>query len=313
MQEQHNKDRQFSYVMPCDRTRYADLFSDTLSRFEVPDGIVDGFVGGMVVDSLEKPSVGRMWFHMNHYFGGDPSHPRASHVVPELPGSYLMVCPQNSSWPRFLYEHLHGRYGDKVKKCHYFQFRMTNPDIGHLRNLANTELPDGFRLTWIDRDAAMLMERQKLPGDDYCCLPIQFTSAEDFLARSYGYCVRNEEKVCSIATLWFPSSRYAEIQIETRLEVQRRGFAATAAAAFCLYSIERGLTPVWICTSTLSAKTAARIGFEMTDAFECLFLSEGVLDPAMNVEHHIPLAMRRFDFGKRETYPYLHEPSVADA
>ena len=117
---------------------------------------------------------------------------------------------------------------------------------------------------------------------------------------------QRHKKRC-IEGFWSIDSTDVEIDIETKLGVQGKGFATMIAATFMIYCVENGITPIWNTTSTISAKLAERCGFDLSDAFETLFLAKGAFDPSMNVDHSIPIALRRFDFGKKEEYSHLNE------
>ncbi|MEM7131611.1 MAG: GNAT family N-acetyltransferase [Chloroflexota bacterium] len=294
-----------NYVMPCARKNYKDLFSDSVRKFLMAEAIIDGFCGGMIIDDYHKPSVGRIWYGMENYFGGNVSHANAKIIMPKLPGLYHMLFSGNSQWPHFLFD----AYNGQLKKSHCFQFKIPHPNLEHLSRLSNHPLPEGLRLARIDLDSARVMEQQETPDDDYCCIPSEFNSAEDFVSRSYGFCIRSESKVFSRISASYPSSSPTdvEIDIETRPEVQGKGFATIVAAAFIIDCVENGIAPIWNTTSTLSAKLAEKLGFDLTDAFETLLLATGVFDPSMNVDHSIPIALRRFEFGKKEEYPHLNE------
>lgn len=293
-----------NYVMPCARIKYKNLFSDSVSKFLMAEAIIDGYCGGMIVDDYNKPNVGIIWYGMEYYFGGNVHHPNAKIIIPKLPGNYHMLFSDGSQWPQFLFE----AYNRQLKKNHYFHFKIPNPDLEHLERLSKKQLPEGLRLAWIDLDSARVMEEQEKPNDDYCCIPSEFNSAEDFVSRSYGFCIRSENEVLSRVSANYPGSSptEVEIEIETKQEAQGKGFATIVAAAFIIYCAEKGITPIWNTTSTISAKLAEKLGFDLADAFETLLLSEGVFDPSMDVDYNIPIALRRFKFGKKQIYPHLN-------
>jgi RimJ/RimL family protein N-acetyltransferase len=135
--------------------------------------------------------------------------------------------------------------------------------LGEWRSL----IPGGFNLWQVDQT---LLEQSHL--EDLAELKHELCSerpsVEDFLGKSFGFClVRDNQQIISWCLSEYNSASRCEVGIETQPDYQRRGFATITASALVEHAFRNGITQVgWHCySSNLPSGAAARkVGFQLT-------------------------------------------------
>jgi len=286
------------YIMPHERMRYADLFAANTRMNEVVTSVMEGYFGSMLVDSTEKSTVGRLDCSIFSFFGGNPDLPEATSLIPQLPGTYIMVFPRASRWPDLIHQHYTGNPPEdgKLSINRYFDFSWKELDIECLEGLAAGPLPKGLELSWVGPAEAKMMETQQTPDDNFACLPTTFFSAEDFVGRSFGFCIKTKERVVARCVAFTVSSTGINLDIETHPRFQHQGLATVVSAAMVRYCLQKGINPAWHAVNTTSARLAEKLGYVPVDYYETLMLAKGVHDPSWDIPYEPSLPLSRFSF-----------------
>lgn len=139
-----------------------------------------------------------------------------------------------------------------------YAFTGEKLDVGRLRGLA-THVADGYRVEQIDLGFAQRIAADKSVFTDSHLL--NFKSAEDFIARGFGFCLLKGDEMACIATTFTVCDKGIKIQIDTRENHQRKGLATAAAAHLILHSLEKGLDPNWDADNVISCRLAEKVGY----------------------------------------------------
>lgn len=88
-------------------------------------------------------------------------------------------------------------------------------------------------------------------------------SKETFLKRGFGFCIVQGQKVVAECISIFRGDDFAEIDIATHPDHQRKGLAGLVATSFIEHCIQNGITPCWDCNSDniSSQNLAGKLGF----------------------------------------------------
>jgi GNAT superfamily N-acetyltransferase len=125
-------------------------------------------------------------------------------------------------------------------------------------------LPSGFALQPV---TAELVARDELENVGYLReeLCSERPSIEDFLARSFGFCVLDGSSLAGWALSEYNLAGRCEVGIATIDEYQRRGLGTVTALALVEYALANGYSRIgWLCwkSNVASSALARRAGFE---------------------------------------------------
>jgi GNAT superfamily N-acetyltransferase len=135
------------------------------------------------------------------------------------------------------------------------------PDVFDFEKLAafTRSLPAGFTLAPFDE---IICEQARLEdwSRDFCTL---FDGTADFMARGIGVAVLFEGRPVSGASSYLLFDGGIEIEIDTKPEFRRRGFATACGAGLILACLERGLYPSWDAYDLRSVALAEKLGYHL--------------------------------------------------
>ncbi|WP_410983435.1 GNAT family N-acetyltransferase [Bacillus cereus] len=86
---------------------------------------------------------------------------------------------------------------------------------------------------------------------------------EGFLKHGFGFGIVQDQKIVAECVSIFRGHGFAEIDIATHPNYQRKGLARLVATSFIEHCIQNGITPCWDCNSDniSSQKLASKLGF----------------------------------------------------
>jgi RimJ/RimL family protein N-acetyltransferase len=126
-------------------------------------------------------------------------------------------------------------------------------------------LPDGYRLHPVDAD---LLAQAHLQNMDWLKeeMVSERPSLDDFLAKSFGFCVIHEDKIVGWCLSEYNCGSRCEIGIATDEAHQRQGLATAMATAVIPHARSQGIHQIgWLCwaDNTPSSATARKLGFQL--------------------------------------------------
>src|SRR5262245_35093326 len=201
------------------------------------------------------------------FFGGDPTHPVARHLVTQLTGEQIILVA-SEAWRALIY-HVHG---PRIIPQPRVAFSTKYLDLAHLQQLMRG-VPTGYQITQIDLELAQHIGRE-VSAD--LMLPEVWASPADFVAHGIGFCARTGERIVCGAVSAARCDTAIEIQINTLPAYRRLGLATVVGALLVAHCVEHGLEPDWdTATDNLpSQRLAQRLGYVPESHYEWLVLPE---------------------------------------
>jgi RimJ/RimL family protein N-acetyltransferase len=237
-----------------DRRRLARLF-EAYPWNHLPDAILDGTTGQALADDEDNPQVAVLEAPSLKLsiVGGDAGHPSAREYIEGLSPPKALICA-SAGWEALLRQVHRG----KLLRLPRYAFTSENLDRAHLRQLGS-RIPDGYRLERMDLNLAQQLagEKSEFASDHM----LSFDSPEDFIARGFGFCLREGDEIVSVATTFVICEKGIEIQINTREEHQGKGLATVVAAQLIVHSLETDLDPNWDAENERSVGLAKKLGY----------------------------------------------------
>lgn len=175
------------------------------------------------------------------------------------PGRLLIGSP---AWQRLAQERL-------VCRSYQRQHFLLEPQptlLCRLRQLAQP-LP-GTRLEPIDQRWFFYCRGQEWAAD-FCS---QFACDSDYARWGRGVFLLRDGQPVSGASSYLVSRTGFTIQVQTRPDCQRRGYAVTAAAALVLAALREGLYPDWDADNAASSALAVRLGYTPQQEYTTLLV-----------------------------------------
>jgi len=205
--------------------------------------------GRVLVDSPVRPRCAVAVAGDFLYCGGVPG-PEARHILRRAMGVYedwLIYAP--GAWMDVLQSIA------QVKLVTRVAFDHRQPENRHLRSLLKT-MPEGATFQpiegeWID------WCRQAEWSRDF----VSLYSNEDYRQRGLGVLLMVNGEAVAGASSYVSYPGGIEVQMQTRDDMQGRGYATLAAAKLILLAHERGLIATWDAANEASAHIAEKLGY----------------------------------------------------
>lgn len=125
------------------------------------------------------------------------------------------------------------------------------------------ELPKEFQIEKIDEKWYT-----KLQEEEWSCdLCSQFETAQEYMQHGLGFLITKEGKAVAGVSSYSYYDKGIELEIDTKEEFRRRGFATVLGARIILECMTKGLYPSWDAANLISVRTAEKLGYE----FDCAY------------------------------------------
>ena len=220
--------------------------------------------GTILVDKREKPSVILVKRKVLQFVNGDSTSKEAEALIKHLEPNRLIIVP-DKEWGEKLKEKWKEQLHTKIRT----KFSSTELTRGCMQEIVK-QLPDGLGIELLTKETIGTISEQAS-----FIIHILFSSLEDFLTRSFGFCIKDGGNIVSVALAASPTyGKDYEIHIETDPGYQRRGLAMINSAKLIDYSLEKGLIPHWDADNEPSAKLAKKLKFIKPEHYETYFWSD---------------------------------------
>jgi hypothetical protein len=208
-------------IAPAERRTLAPLFTDHRHLRPDVDAVLQGYCGTASANTGTTFQVAQLSISVLTFFGGDPTHPVARHLVTQLTGEQIILVA-SEAWRTLIY-HVHG---PRIIPQPRVAFSAKYLDLAHLHQLMRG-VPDGYQLTRVDLELAQRIGREVSAG---LMLPEVWGSPADFVARGIGFCARTGERIVCGAVSAARCDTAIEIQINTLPSWRRLGLATVVGA-----------------------------------------------------------------------------------
>jgi len=209
-------------------------------------------------------------------------------------GKYLVAGDTNSTaFNEFLSEYLfnrgnHSNYFDLYSSSHKLVAKLDEIlgdnavklsrqvfqwDSSNLSSMSKWSemLPEGFELRKMN--AALFEKYSKELDSSYNDL---WGTADNFVSNGFGFCILKDNEFVSVCNTYYVREGFAEIDIVTKDEFRRQGYALITCSEFIKYCVRNNIEPVWDCDNgNENSKILARkLGFKSVETYQMHFWHE---------------------------------------
>ena len=175
----------------------------------------------------------------------------------------MIAVPQNKLWENMLTQF----YGKKAKIISRYATKKEPPIFNkhHLEKIV-ASLPKQYTLSMIDSHFYKLCKSEAWSKD----LVSQFSTYKKYRRLGIGVVISKDGLIISGASSYSRYQNGIEIEIDTRKEYRRNGFACICAAKLILECLKRNLYPSWDAHNKASAALAEKLGYHYSHAYTAL-------------------------------------------
>ena len=237
--------------------------------------------GRVLVDSPVRPRCGVAAAGDFLYCGGVPG-PEGKHMLRRAMGTYDgWLIYAKGPWLEVLREIAPVKMHTRMAYRHDVQ-----PRDEHLRSLLRA-MPEGAAFKPIEGAWIPWCRRDEWSRDF-----VSLFTDEGYAQRGLGVLLMVDGQPVAGASSYVSYPGGVEIQLQTRDDMQGRGYATLAAAQLILLAHERGLIATWDAANPVSAHIAQKLGYEMEGEYQVAMIdkSETIFRPA--TEQDVPALAR---------------------
>jgi GNAT superfamily N-acetyltransferase len=233
------------------------------------DCAIEGQMGRALADDIEEPTV----FLIEQggffaYLAGDAQSAAGRALATAMSGPKLLIPanagpPAGDQWLTLLNE-LHS---GKLVPVDRYRFSSEDITLAKLNSLMHGSAYRGA----IRRMDVALANRFGDHPQGWVDLGA-YESAEDFLARSIGYCLLDGDELLGAAYGSLVCSRGIEVSIFVHPEHRRRGLALALGASLLRYCWEHNMDANWDAANPESCKLALKLGYRARGSYVAHYL-----------------------------------------
>jgi GNAT superfamily N-acetyltransferase len=226
------------------------------------DCVVEGQMGRVLVDEIEKPHSFMLQAGPFVYFAGTAAGPGAADLVRTL-GAGSLVMPSAQGWV----ELIRSVHGDRLARAERHSFSSESLSADNLLRICRMSPYDG---------------RVRKMGEDFFSSGLaasvqrdlaQFDSTEDFIKRGVGYYVEDRGRLAGTAFSSLVCSKGIEVSIFVSVEHRRKGLASSLGAYLLMWCLENGIEPHWDAANPESCRLAEKLGYERSGTYRAHILA----------------------------------------
>lgn len=217
---------------------------------------LQGVMGKVYGDSPKNPASASAVLGDFHFFAGKPKKEIILYETEYFGKDFRILVPGDEDWG----ELIESCFGDQVKKSVRYAVKK-EPDVFDREKLYGMadKLPEGYTLKMIDEPLFWWLRET-----DWCRDWVaQYADYAAFQKYGLGVVMMKEGEPVSGASSYSGYSGGIEVEIDTREDCRRRGFASICGAKLILECLERGWYPSWDAHNRRSAALAEKLGYHI--------------------------------------------------
>lgn len=207
-------------------------------------------MGVAYADDLNHPQSAQIITGGFCFFGGKADEG----IIQNSEGLAFVMVPPDEHWEKAIER----EFGHKVSRQIRYATKK-EPDVfarSKLKGIVET-LPAPYELRMIDREVYGKIMSSRWAVD----LCVNFESCEDFIENGLGVVLMNGEEILSGASSYTYYRGGIEIEIDTREDQRRKGFALACGARLMLECLARNRYPSWDAHNLGSLALAQKLGY----------------------------------------------------
>lgn len=224
---------------------------------------LQGIMGKIYADHPNTPTAAMAIIGDFTFFAGKPNRELVSYKPDWCTQSFMIMIPQNESWKNAIIDF----YGKRATVISRYAIKK-EPHIFDKKKLekAVASLPKPYTLCMIDERLYQMCKAEAWSAD----LVSQFPNYENYCKLGIGAVVCKENIIISGASAYSRYKEGIEIEIDTREEYRRRGFAYVCGAKLILECLKRNLYPSWDAHNKGSVALAEKLGYHYSHTYTAI-------------------------------------------
>ncbi|MDE6909092.1 MAG: GNAT family N-acetyltransferase [Lachnospiraceae bacterium] len=224
---------------------------------------LQGIMGKIYADNLSTPTAAMAIIGDFTFFAGKPNIELVSYKPDRCTQSFMIMVPQNEFWKNAILNFygkratVISRYAIK-KEPHIFDKEMLEKAVA--------SLPEQYTLSMIDERLYQMCKAEAWSAD----LVSQFPNYENYSKLGIGAVICKENIILSGASSYSRYKEGIEIEIDTRQEYRRKGFAYVCGAKLILECLKRNLYPSWDAHNKGSVALAEKLGYHYSHPYTAI-------------------------------------------
>jgi RimJ/RimL family protein N-acetyltransferase len=153
---------------------------------------------------------------------------------------------------------------DNAAKLSRQLFRWNYLRLSSIPNFSEM-LPEGFELKRMDAD--LFVKYSKEIDSSYINL---WGSPNNFVSNGFGFCIMKDNEFVSICNTYYVRQGFAEIDIITKEQFRKQGFALITCSEFIKHCVNNNIKPIWDCDdgNKRSKALAEKLGFQSVETYQ---------------------------------------------
>lgn len=211
-------------------------------------------MGHLYTNNLEHPKSAMALIADFCFFAGEPDEELALYKPESCTQDFIIMVPQNKAWQ----ELLENCYRERIKKVTRYAIKKEEDifDKEHLENVVNA-LPSDYTIKMVEEE--LFLQCREI---DWCRdLVSQYVDYEMYQKCGLGVVVLKDEEIVAGASSYTSYLGGIEVEIDTKQEYRRKGFAYASGAKLILECLKRGWYPSWDAQNKWSVALAEKLGY----------------------------------------------------
>lgn len=194
------------------------------------------------------------------FYAGKPDEELIRFKPESCEQDFIIMVPENDEWACLIEK----CYGKKAKKVTRYALKKENNIFDECKlKQAISELPEGYELKLIEEQEYDLCRNNSWAND----LVSQFKDYATYKKLGLGVVILKDNELIAGASSYSRYNEGIEIQIDTRQDYRRKGFAYVSGAKLILECLKRGLYPSWDAQNKWSVALAEKLGYHFSHEY----------------------------------------------
>lgn len=224
---------------------------------------LQGVMGKIYADDLAHPTATMAVLGDFTFFAGRPSMELIACKPSWCTQNFMIMVPQNELWERAILQF----YREKAKIVSRYAIKK-EPDCFDQEKLkkAIDSLPKSYSLSMIDERLYQMCRAQPWSAD----LVSQFPDYQTYQRLGIGAVICSADGIVAGASSYSRYREGIEIEIDTRKDCRRRGFAYICGAKLITECLKLNLYPSWDAQNQASVALAEKLGYHYSHTYTAI-------------------------------------------
>ncbi len=220
-------------------------------------------MGKVYADHLNTPTAAMAMIGDFTFFAGKPSIELVSYKPDWCTQNFMIMIPQNELWKNAILDF----YGKRSTVISRYAIKK-EPHVFDKKKLekAVASLPQQYTLSMIDERLYQMCKAEAWSAD----LVSQFPNYENYSKLGIGTVICKENVIISGASSYSRYNEGIEIEIDTREDYRRKGFAYVCGAKLILECLKQNLYPSWDAHNKGSVALAEKLGYHYSHTYTAI-------------------------------------------